>query len=60
LGLGCNTNQPNPCRVTGLIGTFVTKVRSQILFCGFNFERDVFDTIGLGLIVVDVFDIVAL
>lgn len=26
LGIGTNTNQPNPCRITGLIGTFVTQI----------------------------------
>ncbi|XP_046853542.1 RCC1 and BTB domain-containing protein 1-like isoform X2 [Xenia sp. Carnegie-2017] len=39
LGLGCNTNQPNPCRVTGLIGTFVTKV-----VCGYAHSLALSDT----------------
>ncbi|XP_028401889.1 RCC1 and BTB domain-containing protein 1-like [Dendronephthya gigantea] len=39
LGLGCNTNQPNPCRVTGLIGTFVTKI-----VCGYAHSLALSDT----------------
>lgn len=39
LGVGSNTNQPNPCRVTALIGTFVTQI-----VCGFAHSIALSDT----------------
>ena len=33
LGLGNNVNQPNPCRVSGLQGTFITEVNYKKFLC---------------------------